>query len=979
MTEGIVPGSKLASTATPAAGSRYARRARWEALGVSIVSVCAVGAGIAGLWLASRNSIQEDYRHYLVGLAKTAATLVDPALHTSIRRPEQRNGTDYRRAVEPLRRMRAAVPDVHYIYTVVQDAGTVRFVLDVTEPGNRLIGGHEDQAGVGEVYEDRGAPMLQALGNGREPGHAAATDRPSSDRWGTFMTGWAPIFDRAGRQIGAVGVDVDAKVYLTHLATARDSALLGLAPAAMLIVFLGIAFYRVRLRGLADAQAAINSAESAERAAETLSSARERLSAVIEGTDVGIWYWDLAAGTRTVDQRWAGIIGHRQEDLSPLTNEQWQSLVHAEDVPGLWRALNECFSSPQAIFVHEFRMRHADGRWIWILAHGKVMECDAQGRPLRMAGIHLDVSASKLIEQSLAESEKKFRSLFELSPVGIALNDLHTGQFLQMNDALAGPTGYTCEELLRMTYWDLTPASFAGDERAQIESMEKTNRYGPYEKLYQRKDGSTYPVLLSGICMRDIAGREVIWSIVQDISERKAMESELADAARRDKLTGLANRALFMERLQEAVVRVRLGLQPLFAVLFLDFDRFKMINDTLGHKAGDELLQQISSRLRGTLRAGDLIADDAAGNLVARFGGDEFLILINDLETREDAIAVAARLLKVLAPAYSIFGSEVRSTASIGIVTSEQDQATPEEVLRNADVAMYEAKRSGRACYVVFNDAMHTRLTRHVAIETNLHNAIGTDELSLVYQPIIELQSGRMVSAEALLRWNHPELGSISPSEFIPIAEETGLIAVLGQWVLQQACQALVRWRALDPARAPRTVSVNISRAELALGSRLLEQVVETLRSTGLPANCLQLEVTEREVTRNQQANFGLMHELRRLGVRIAMDDFGTGTSSLGFLREFPFDIVKIDRSFVKDLTPSPDVLAVIHATVDLIENLGMASLAEGVEQPAQLAVLQSLGCRYAQGYLFSRPVPAAMLLDALEAAPDASLLAVAS
>jgi diguanylate cyclase (GGDEF)-like protein/PAS domain S-box-containing protein len=701
--------------------------------------------------------------------------------------------------------------------------------------------------------------------------------------------------------------------------------------------------------------------------------------AIIEGTEVGIWCWDLASDTRTVDQRWAGIIGYRQEDLSPLTSERWQTLVHADDLPGLQRALAHCFSAPRAIFAHEFRMHHADGRWIWILAHGKVMESDEQGRPLRLAGIHLDVSPGKLIELTLAESENKFRSLFELSPVGIALNDLRTGQFLQINDAMVVPTGYTREELLQMTYWDITPAGFAARDRAQIESMEENNRYGPREKLYRRKDGSTYPVLVSGIRMRDISGREVTWSIVQDISTRKALESELADAARRDKLTGLANRALFMERLQEAVTRVRRGDQPMFAVLFLDFDRFKLVNDTLGHEAGDELLQQIAGRLRGSLRGGDAIGSDVAGNLVARFGGDEFLILINDLATREDAIAVAARLLDVLAPVYNIFSSEVRSTASIGIVTSEQDQATAEQVLRNADVAMYEAKRSGRACYVVFNDAMHTRLTRHVAIETNLHRAIGTAELSLVYQPIIELQSGRMVSAEALLRWSHPELGSISPSEFIPIAEETGLIAVLGRWVLRQACEALVRWRESDPQRAPRTISVNISRAELALGSGLLEQVIGTLQSTGLPAPCLQLEVTEREVTRNQEAAFELLNELRRLGVRIAMDDFGTGTSSLGFLREFPFDIVKIDRSFVKDLNARRDVLAVIHATVDLIENLGMASLAEGVEQPAQLAVLQSLGCRYAQGYLFSRPVPAERLLDALGARSDAATLAVAS
>jgi diguanylate cyclase (GGDEF)-like protein/PAS domain S-box-containing protein len=967
------------NAARAGAWATYRHRAKREAILAAVVAVCAVGAGILGLWMAATGSIREDYQHYLVGLTETAATLVDPALHNAIRRPEQRNGPDYLRAVQPLRRMQTAVPDIRYVYTVIRDGGKVRFVLDAADPADRTVDGNPDQAGVWEAYENGGSALDLALGNGREAGRASATDRLSSDKWGTFMTGWAPLLDAAGRQIGAVGIDIDARVYLARLATARNSALLGLVPAGIFIAILVVGFYRIRLRGLADAGAAIESAESAERASKVLAVERERLSAVIEDTGVGIWEWDLVTDMRTVDQRWAGIIGSRHEDLSPLANDRWQTLVHPDDLPGMQQALAACVTTPEEILVHEFRMHHADGRWIWILAHGKVMTWDEHGRPLRMAGIHLDVSPSKMIERSLQESEIKFRSLFELSPVGIALNDMRTGQFLQVNDAMVIPTGYTREELLGMTYWDITPAIFATEESAQLESMEKTDKYGPYEKLYQRKDGSTYSVLLSGIRLKDISGREVIWSIVQDISQRKAMESELAEAARRDKLTGLANRALFMERLQEAVARVNAARQPMFAVLFLDFDRFKLINDTLGHKAGDELLRQISGRLRGALRAADTIPADAFGNVVARFGGDEFLILINDLQTRADANVVATRLLEDLAPVYSIFGSEVRSTASIGIVTSEQGQATAEDVLRNADVAMYEAKRSGRACSVVFSEAMHTRLARHVAIETDLHRAIGTAELSLVFQPILELQSGKMVSAEALVRWNHPELGPISPSEFIPIAEETGLIAALGQWVLKEACQALVTWRQLDPRRAPRTISVNISRAELALGSRLLEQVVGILQSTGLPAHCLQLEVTEREVMRNPEASFELMNELRRLGVNLAMDDFGTGTSSLGFLRGYPFDIIKIDRSFVKDLNTGRDVLAVIHATINLIENLGMASLAEGVEESAQLAVLQSLGCRYAQGYLFSRPVPAEQLLDALGAPANATLLAAAS
>jgi len=273
---------------------------------------------------------------------------------------------------------------------------------------------------------------------------------------------------------------------------------------------------------------------------------------------------------------------------------------------------------------------------------------------------------------------------------------------------------------------------------------------------------------------------------------------------------------------------------------------------------------------------------------------------------------------------------------------------------------------------VVFNEAMHTRLTRHVTIESGLRKALGTAQLSLVYQPIVELETGAMVSAEALLRWNHPLLGPVSPAEFIPVAEDCGLIVALGQWVLQEACHALVQWRRQDPDGAPKSVSVNISRAELALGQRLLARVRDTLQLTGLPAHCLQLEVTEREVMRDPAASLELMRELQAIGVNMAMDDFGTGTSSLACLREYPFDTIKIDRSFVSDLAASPDVLAVIHATITLVENLGKAGVAEGVENESQVAILQSLGCRYAQGYYFSRPVPAEQLLDALATRTEA-------
>jgi diguanylate cyclase (GGDEF)-like protein/PAS domain S-box-containing protein len=951
--------------------SHIRRQALHESCYFSLGALLVVGAALFGLWSSSTHSIRENYRHYLIGLAEAAATLVDPVLHDKIRRPEQRNDPDYLRAVGPLRRMRKAVPDVHYIFTVIRDGSKIRFVLDSGEPKGFDGQAVDDQAGVLEVYDGPHPALWEALGSEGHPGHAAANQEPVRDKWDTFMTGAAPLRDADGRQIGAVGVDVNASVYLGRLAAARNWALFGLIPAGMLISLLGGAFYRIRLRGLYDARAAIANAAEAERAAANLAAERQRLGAVIEGTRVGIWDWNLVTGRRKVDERVANMVGYSGADLRRLGDDVWRELVHPDDLPGARAAVQASLALRDAIFVHEFRLRHVNGNWVWVLAHGKVMEWDSSGRALRLSGIVLDVSAGKAVELSLQASESRFRSLFELSPVGIALTDLETGRFLNMNDAMVTPSGYSRDELMRMTFWDITPDDEYSEDSLQTATLARTDRFGPVERQYQRKNGTRYSVLQSGIRMVDASGRAVIWSIVQDISQRKAMERELAEAAQRDKLTGLANRAVFMKRLQRAVDRVTAGRQSMFAVFFLDFDRFKFINDTLGHSAGDELLRQIAGRLRGTLRVDDSVGSDFTANVIARFGGDEFLLLLNDLHVAADVNQVADRLLEALAPAYALSGTELRSTASMGIVTSHQGVASAEDILRNADMAMYEAKRAGRACYRVFNEAMHTRLARHVALEAQLHKAIGTPELTVCYQPIIEVTSGRAVYAEAVLRWDHPEFGPVPPAEFIPLVEESGLGVTLGQWVLTQACNALAEWRRLDHERAPRMVSVPISRAELALGSQLIERTVRILEASGLAPHCLQLEVTERQVMRNPESALAVMRELRRIGVHLAMDDFGTGTSSLRFLREYPFNIIKIDRSLIKDLTGGASVLAVTHATLSLIENLGMTSLMEGVEERSQLAILKSLGCHYAEGPLFSSPVTAERFMGSIRATSD--------
>jgi|GEM_PF-737281 len=708
-------------------------------------------------------------------------------------------------------------------------------------------------------------------------------------------------------------------------------------------------------------------------AAEALRATGERLALATGAAGMGIWEWDLRSNALDWDAQTYRLHGY-PDRAGTVPKGFWVDCLHLADRARLMQEIRRARGG-EAKFSAEYRAVMPHGQTRYLDVRAQVVR-DADGAPLRMVGLCIDVTERKEAELALVQSEAKFRSLFELSPVGFALTDMQSGRFLHLNSALAAPTGYARDELLRMSQQDITPERYRETDVAQAESLEQWDQYGPYEKEYRRKDGSTYPVLLSGIRASDPTGRAVVWSIVHDISQRKAVETQLAEAARRDSLTGLANRVLFMERLEAAVTRVRDGTQAYFAVLFLDFDRFKLINDTLGHEAGDELLRQIADRLRMDLRASDTRHDDLGGNVVSRFGGDEFLLLINNLKEPGDAVRIAERLLNALASAYDIHGSEVHSSASIGIVTSAQCLTSAEDVVRNADVAMYEAKRAGRGCSVVFNEAMHTRLARHVMIETSLRRAIGTAELHLEYQPIVELATGRVVSAEALVRWSHPTLGRIPPSEFIPIAEESGLIVALGQWVQSEACQALVRWQAQEPRRAPPTISVNVSRAELALGGQLLKQLREMLDRVGLPAHCLQLEVTEREAMRNPEASLRLMHELQRLGVKLAMDDFGTGTSSLGFLRNYPFNTIKIDRSFVQDLTGRPDVLAVIHATINLVENLGMASLAEGVEDASQVAILQSLGCRFAQGYFFSPPVTEERFLDAVASVPRAAAAA---
>ena len=578
-----------------------------------------------------------------------------------------------------------------------------------------------------------------------------------------------------------------------------------------------------------------------------------------------------------------------------------------------------------------------------------------------------EVARSETLSAALESAHTQLQALFELSPLGMSLSTMEEGRMLDCNDAFVRLLGYDHARVLTLTHRDLIPPDMRPIALANRRNLLDHGRFEPIEIELLHHDGQRVPVLLSSMVAVLPDGKQRIWSILQDLTPRRSIETRLRIEAHTDRLTGLPNRTLLMERLEQCVARIRTEPTHCFALLFLDFDRFKLVNDTLGHDAGDQLLQHVADRLRRSLRTGDVFGSEGSENIVARFGGDEFVVLLSEARSADAAAVVARRLLDVLSNPYYVAQREVNSSASIGIAIADETVVDAGDLLRNADMAMYEAKRAGRSTFAFFEPGMLTRVSRSVHIEEALRRAVALNQLTLVYQPIVSLQSGLMTSVEALVRWRHPELGNVPPSEFIPIAEDSGLIVPIGEWVLWQACRQWTEWQRLRPADAPATISVNLSRVQMALGDRLLELVARVLKSTGMSPACLQLEVTEREVMREPAVARKLMNGLRALGIRLAMDDFGTGASSLGCLRDYPFDVIKIDKSFIDDM--SGPMLAVVHATVAVIENLGMVSVAEGIEEALQVGVLQSLGCRYGQGYFFSKALTADLVLDAVPAA----------
>lgn len=445
--------------------------------------------------------------------------------------------------------------------------------------------------------------------------------------------------------------------------------------------------------------------------------------------------------------------------------------------------------------------------------------------------------------------------------------------------------------------------------------------------------------------------------------ERQQLMSELVFAAKRDRLTGLPNRAFLTDRLAAATARARREPGFGFTLMFLDFDRFKLINDSLGHDVGDQLLVSIAERLSQNLRASDSQLTDSDSATVARLGGDEFVVLLDGVTKPETAAAIADRLLGALSPVFTLGPHTVRASASIGIACNNGKYETPEDVLRDADIAMYEAKCRGKGCAVMFSHSMRERAALRQAMESELREAIERRTLTIAYQPIISLDDRSLGGVEALARWEHAAFGSIGPLDFIPIAEETRLILPLWEWLLDTVCADYMRWQRELGRRAPVYVSVNLSRIQLT-DPTLVERTLATLARTGVRPEQLQLEVTESQIMTDRAGATKLLYQFREAGVRLAMDDFGTGHSSLACLQEFPLDVLKIDREFVANLHRGRDFVALVHAVVTLADNLGLDIVAEGIEDLEQVALLQALGCHQGQGFLLARPMSSQLIID---------------
>ncbi|NWG86700.1 MAG: EAL domain-containing protein [Hydrogenophilaceae bacterium] len=662
-----------------------------------------------------------------------------------------------------------------------------------------------------------------------------------------------------------------------------------------------------------------------------------RLNEAQRLTRVGSWELDLASGQAIWSDQEFRCLGYEPGSVEAKL-ETLMAAVHPDDrirVQAVINAARQGHAGPYEL-VH--RVVWPDGSERIVRQRAEV-HADKSGMARSMLGTTQDITDSKRLEERLRLAAQVLASTKD----GVMITSPQ-GRIIEVNAAFSKIMGYSAEEVVgqnpRMWKSERHPPQFYQELWASL------NRTGHWqgELWNRRKNGEIFPAWQTISAVRNEGGQLTHYvSVFSDISGIVQSQAELAHLAHHDPLTDLPNRLLFLDRLHQALSHAKRE-QSQLALLFLDLDRFKHINDSLGHLVGDELIQEVAKRLNDTLRQDDTRA---------RMGGDEFILMLENLRNEQDAAHLADKLLQVLAEPYRVRGHELYVTASIGISLYPRDADTPEALVSNADAAMYRAKAAGRNVYSFYTQALTLEAMERVRLESDLRGALERGELVLHYQPQVDLRTGQIIGAEALMRWQHKERGLLMPNRFIPIAEDTGLIIELGEWALRQACGQARQW--LDQGALLESIAVNVAGPQIQR-SDFVATVRRILEETKLPPDRLELEVTENLIMDQAESTVGVLKQLSDLGVYLSIDDFGTGYSSLAYLKRLPIDRLKIDRSFVRDLPMDEEDAAITRAVIALADSLGLRTIAEGVETEAQVALLQKLGCQQAQGFFYGKP-----------------------
>jgi diguanylate cyclase (GGDEF)-like protein/PAS domain S-box-containing protein len=678
-----------------------------------------------------------------------------------------------------------------------------------------------------------------------------------------------------------------------------------------------------------------------KEAEDRLRESEERYRHLVESSPIGQLLADMNGIATEANQRMAEILGI--DDAAELVGKGPLDMVHPDNLDELAELTVELVEERIERFTHQTRLLRPDGQNCWAVATTTLLR-DAAGQPSNFLTLVQDITKRREAE----EESHRLANIVESTSDLVGLIDYPSGELLYLNRAAREVFGFLETDLTgvdsRSLYADSVTQVFA----EQIAPAVRRGESWTGELDMCRADGTPVPVLQTVTGEVDADGEIVrLWSVGRDITERKRMESQLTHRATHDPLTDLPNRTLLLEHLERSLGRTRRG-RSTVALLYLDLDRFKAVNDNLGHVAGDELLVKVSQRIRGALRPSDVLA---------RLGGDEFVVLCEGVDDEHGAVAVAQRVAAAIESSpFELRGAAIEETVSIGIALATDHHTHPEALLRDADAAMYRAKDRGRARHELFDEAMRQRSAQRLEVADELAAAIERGHITVHYQPILDLTSGEVTGVEALARWSHPTRGTLPPYEFIGVAEETGLIVGLGLAVLTQTCDQVRRWEVEMGSHAPR-VHVNLSARQLTHTS-LPSLVAGVLEQSLVSPDRICFEITESVLMEDAAKSVASLEELKDIGVELAIDDFGTGYSSLAYLRRFPVDVLKVDRSFVDGLGPDPHDSSIVAAIVNLAHTLGLVCVAEGVETDEQLAGLRGLGCDAAQGYLFARPAP---------------------